>query len=74
MLAGAFSCTYTFLVVYVLTDTPANVRACQFYPDKEVSVHRGSVDKGQSARAFKSRSSKTNRVNVATVLRGGIRL
>lgn len=37
-------------------------------------MHRGPVDKGSSARKFKYAVSKTRKVNVATVLRGGIRL
>lgn len=36
-------------------------------------MHRSSVNKGQSARKFRGRASKTHRRNVAQVLRGGIR-
>lgn len=37
-------------------------------------MHRGSERKGGSARRFKKRASKTERMNVAQPLRGGWRL
>lgn len=37
-------------------------------------MRRGPVDKGHSAGQFRSRASKSHRLNFLTPLRGGIRL
>lgn len=67
------SCTYTFLVLYVLTCTGAPPSACLF-PFLEVPMHRRGVQKSSSVSAFKGRVGVTDKVNLQRNRRGGIRL
>lgn len=65
-------CTYTFLVLYVLSGT----RGCELplFPFLPEWPMRGPVKKSKSVGAFKKRVGLTDKVNLMRNRRGGIRL